>query len=220
MTAGEPTDGAVAADRHALVGPRELWREKRAFQFRFLRDLGLMPEHRLLDLGCGTLRGGIPLIRHLEAGHYTGVDIRPRVISEAWRELEDHGLVGKAPMLHCVQDLARLELSQKFDVVWAFSVLFHMDDDTLDTALGCVRRHLAPGGQFLANVNLGERPDGHWRDFPLVWRSMAFYEMAFRRHGLQVTNLGRTAGFGNPTLGRDPAAEATQHMLRAIPAAA
>lgn len=219
MTAGEPTDGADAADRHALVGPRELWREKRAFQFRFLRDLGLMPEHRLLDLGCGTLRGGIPLIRHLEPGHYTGVDVRPRVISEAWRELEDQGLLGKAPTLLCAEDLARLELPQQFDVVWAFSVLIHMDDDTLNAALRCVRRHLAPGGQFLANVNLGERPDGEWRGFPLVWRSMAFYETAFRSHGLQVTNLGSMAGFGNPTLGRDPAAKAGQHMLLAVPAA-
>ena len=218
MTGHEPGPAPQAADRHALVGPRALWHEKRTFQFRFLRDAGLQPGHRLLDLGCGTLRGGIPLIDYLQAGHYTGVDVRPHVITEARRECDDHGLAAKSPVLLCHDDLRRLALPHRFDVVWAFSVLIHMDDDTLDAALACVRRHLHPGGQFLANVNLGDRPDGAWQGFPLVWRSMAFYDAAFRRHGLHVVDLGTLARFGNPTRHRDPQTEATQHMLRAIPA--
>ena len=49
-----------ARRRRAMVGPPELWDLKRAFQIRFLRDHGLEPGHRLLDLGCGTLRGACP----------------------------------------------------------------------------------------------------------------------------------------------------------------
>ena len=62
--------------RHSLVGPPDLWEMKREFQIRFLRQAGLSPEHYLLDIGCGTLRGGIPLIDYLETGHYFGLESR------------------------------------------------------------------------------------------------------------------------------------------------
>ena len=58
--------------RHGMVGPPYLWKMKREFQIKFLTDMDLKPDHYLLDLGCGTLRGGIPIIEYLEIGHYFG----------------------------------------------------------------------------------------------------------------------------------------------------
>ena len=211
---------AAAEERHALVGPRALWREKREFQARFLRANGLLPSHRFLDLGCGTLRGGVPLIGYLEPGHYTGIDVRPQVIAEAWRECDEHGLGARAPALLCCEDLGRLCLPDRFDVIWAFSVLIHMDDAALDSALCFVSRHLGAGGRFLANVNIGTRPDGQWRGFPLVWRSLAFYDAAFRRRGLRLAELGALGLHGHRTRHRDPGIEVGQRMLRAVHAGA
>lgn len=54
--------------RHALVGPARLWKMKREFQIRFLRDMALKPEHYVFDIGCGTLRGGLPIIQYLDSG--------------------------------------------------------------------------------------------------------------------------------------------------------
>ena len=54
------------ARRHGLVGRPELWQQKRDFQIAFLREHGLLPAHVLVDLGCGTLRGGIPIIAYLD----------------------------------------------------------------------------------------------------------------------------------------------------------
>jgi len=51
-----------AEQRHGLVGPARLWKMKRDFQIGFLKNFGLKPDNVLLDLGCGTLRGGIPII--------------------------------------------------------------------------------------------------------------------------------------------------------------
>jgi len=45
---------------------------KRRFQIDFFRRQGLRPDQTLFDLGCGTLRGGIPIIDYLEPGFYTG----------------------------------------------------------------------------------------------------------------------------------------------------
>ena len=83
------------AARHGMVGPADLWEMKRRFQIEFLKGVGLQPHHHLLDLGCGTMRGGIPLIQYLDVGHYTGVDVRPAVLEEGCREIEENGLVGR-----------------------------------------------------------------------------------------------------------------------------
>ena len=71
-----------------MVGPAHLWKMKRDFQIDFLRGRGLSPQHYLLDIGCGTLRGGIPLIDYLEPGHYYGVESRAEEIDVARTVLE------------------------------------------------------------------------------------------------------------------------------------
>jgi len=54
----------------AMVGPPGVWKDCRDFQINFLRKMGLKTHHQVLDIGCGPLRGGIPLIRYLDAGNY------------------------------------------------------------------------------------------------------------------------------------------------------
>src|SRR5215475_8544809 len=84
-----------AERRHSLVGPMRGWQKKRDFQIFFLKQMGLQPAHYLLDIGCGTLRGGIPLIDYLDPGHYFGVEVRPLVLEEAAKELGEAGLEHK-----------------------------------------------------------------------------------------------------------------------------
>ena len=116
-----------AARRHALVGQERLWKMKRDFQAKFLIGHGLSPSDYLLDVGCGTLRGGIPLIRYLNTGHYYGIEVRAEVLDEALRELEESGLRHKQPIL--VSDPGTLDLRGRFTFAWAFSVLFHLRDE-------------------------------------------------------------------------------------------
>lgn len=81
--------------RHSLVGPPHLWKMKRDFQIQFLKHVGLQPEHYLLDIGCGTLRGGIPIIEYLEEQHYHGVEVRDSVLEAGRRELQEADLKAK-----------------------------------------------------------------------------------------------------------------------------
>lgn len=183
--------------RHALVGPPKMWLLKRDFQIRFLVQRGLKPGNRLLDIGCGTLRGGIPIIRYLDEGNYVGVESRLEVLEEGRAELRDAGLQDKNPeLLHC-PDIGRLELTKKFEFVWAFSVLIHMPDDVLSETFRVVSRRLASRGVFYANVNLGESRRGEWQGFPVVWRSLEFYQQTGARCGLEVEHVGSLADFGH-----------------------
>jgi len=194
-----------------MVGPPELWEMKRRFQFAFLEGAGLRPSDRLLDIGCGALRGGIPLIAHLEPGHYTGLDVRAEALVEAREELRAAGLCDKTPRLREISALDSLELSERFDVIWAFSVLIHMSDAVLEGCLSFVSRHLAELGVFYANVNLGTRADGSWQQFPCIWRELGTYREFGGRHGLCVEDLGPLGELGHAS-GR--AAHDEQHMLK------
>jgi len=183
--------------RHVLVGPQDLWEQKRAFQVEFLTGRGLQPHHHLLDLGCGTLRGGIPLIEILEPEHYTGLEARAEVLEEARQELADAGLEHKRPRLVAAELPSRSGIAEHFDYVWSFSVLIHMADEILFDALGFVAGRLAPGGVFYANVNVGERDEGFWQGFPVVWRSLDFYRESCARAGLRLEDLGPLGELGH-----------------------
>ncbi|MBA2730500.1 MAG: class I SAM-dependent methyltransferase [Euzebyaceae bacterium] len=185
--------------RHALSGPRQAWRVKRDYQISFLRDAGLQPQHRLLDLGCGTLRGGIPIINVLDDGHYWGVNAREQALTAARAELVDAGLEHKRPRLIHGSDFDLLHLGVKFDVIWAFSVLPHLDDAVLGGALRCVKEHLANDGRFFATVHLGSsKGGGSWDEFPDLRRPLDFYEKEAARADLEVLDLGALSELKHP----------------------
>jgi len=207
-------DPEKSKHRHHQVGPGDLWEKKRQFQISFLKRAGLQPQHFLLDFGCGTLRGGIPIIELLEPGHYYGIDTRAAVLSDAQQELQDYGLEDKLPTLLHSPDLSQLTIDRQFDYIWAFSVLIHLSDEILNDALGFIRRQLAPGGVFYANVNIGERNSGDgWLEFPLVRRSMDFYSQACAQSGLWLEDMGPLSDFGHGPDMNGPF-EADRRMLK------
>src|ERR1700679_133746 len=72
-----------------------MWDEVGQLQFEFLVSEGLAPDSYLLDMGCGSLRGGIHFISHLEPSHYFGIDRTPRLLAAGETELERAGVAGK-----------------------------------------------------------------------------------------------------------------------------
>lgn len=183
--------------RHAAVGPAKLWKMKRDFQFKFLVDQGLKTNQRLVDIGCGTLRGGIPLIDMLEEGHYYGIDVRAEVLDKGRDELKEQGLESKKPNLIAFDDFSNLDLNDKVDYAFAFSVLIHLSDDIAEKCFQFVGRSLAEGGRFLANVNVEKHEDAEWQGFPVVFRSMKFYEDMASRSGLSTKYIGTLAELGH-----------------------
>jgi cyclopropane fatty-acyl-phospholipid synthase-like methyltransferase len=170
---------------------------KRRFQFEFLTARGLQPEHRLLDIGCGTLRGGLPLIEYLQAEHYVGIEARAPVLEEARQELDEAGLTHKRPLLMCASDPSQIELTARFDFIWAFSVLFHLRDEFVDGYLGLISSALAEGGAFYANVMLGDRPAAEWQGFPVLSRPRESYERWATSHELIVDDVGTLETLGH-----------------------
>lgn len=183
--------------RHHLVGPAKLWKMKQDFQIEFLKENGLKPTNRLLDIGCGTLRGGIPIIDYLEKGNYTGIDVRQEVIEEAFKELQEEGLENKQPHILQFDQFNQLELENSYDVLFAFSVLIHLQDHILTDCMEFASRVLKSTGKFYANVNLVQRDDSAWQGFPVVFRSLEFYQENAARYGMSVRVMDELKNLGH-----------------------
>jgi len=121
------TNWRVARNPQEAIGG--MWDEIGSLQFDFLRRQGLAPHHRMLDLGCGTLRGGRHFIPFLDASNYWGIDIAPACIDAARDLVAAEGLQEKNPtlILNESKNLKFLEFGEtKFDYILAQSVFTHL----------------------------------------------------------------------------------------------
>jgi SAM-dependent methyltransferase len=141
-TARSP-EGAVGSHSH------KRWLALGRMQFDYLVEHGLKPECRMLEIGCGNLRGGWRFIRHLEPGHYYGIDISPHILLAAQDTLVAEKLQPKLPYLALAGDLTFAFLPDAhFDVVHAHSVFSHSPLHVIEECFANVGRILAPGGFF------------------------------------------------------------------------
>lgn len=197
-------------ERALLVGPADLWDMKREFQINFLKEVGMKPEHSLFDMGCGVLRGGIPIIEYLDAGNYTGFEVRDYVLEEGKAELQEAGLEHKNPFLLCEDTISDLVIVAQFDYIWAFSVLIHMTDEIVLECLQFAQKHLKDDGEFFANVSIGQPKVNEWMEFPVLRRSIGDYEKLASRAGLTVSSIGTLGELGHVS---DRPAQDAHHML-------
>jgi len=140
--------GRGGRDHRAVVGG--LWEQMGEKQFEYLVEQGLKPSHRFLDVGCGSLRGGVHFVRYLEPGHYCGLDIQQELLDAGRKELAAAGVDPDSATL--IQDdafrVGRFE--QEFDFALAQSVFTHMPLNPIMRCLAEIERVLAPAGRFYA----------------------------------------------------------------------
>ena len=143
------TDTEISLNVHReFVGG--MWDEIGVLQLNFLQQHGLMPDHHLLDVGCGALRGGVHFIRYLEAGHYCGIDINASLIAAGEKELEPENLLVKHPNLLVNEQFEFGRFGRTFDYAMAVSVFTHLPMNHIVRCLAEIRKALGNGGLFFA----------------------------------------------------------------------
>lgn len=144
------------AHRSAVGG---MWEEIGKWQFDLLHSRGLKTTDRFLDVGCGALRGGIHFIRHLEPGHYCGIDVNASLIEKgAPLELQRAELTDRGAKLLCDGMFDVAKFGRTFDVALAQSVFTHVNINQIQRCLANVADVLAPGGRFFATYFDSPRP--------------------------------------------------------------
>ena len=126
-------------------------------QFEILTRQGCVPSSRVLEVGCGCLHAGIPLMRYLDQGNYVGIDPNEWLVQTAMKKDDVEQLVNdkRARFLH-VDTFDASSLGIKFDFVLSHSVLSHCAHQQLDQFLQSVATVLAPEGRVLASIYLAE----------------------------------------------------------------
>src|SRR6266850_3455631 len=147
-------EAAVDADVHAgkhreSVGG--LWDEVGQLQVDFLVSRGLMQHHKFLDIGCGSLRAGVKLVKYLHAGHYAGTDLHESLRTAGYDiELAKEGLTYKLPRSNLVAD-GEFDFSwcpMRFDFALAQSVFTSLPFNFLRICLERLANFVVPGGKL------------------------------------------------------------------------
>jgi len=127
-----------------------LWEQLGKLQFEYLVKNGLKPQHFLLDIGCGCLRGGIHFIQYLQKGHYFGIDKDPFLLEGGKIELEEKNLLDKSPILKLDENFDFVSLNQKFEYALAQSVFTHLPMSKIKKCFENVEKVLVNEGKFYA----------------------------------------------------------------------
>jgi len=143
-----------------------MWEEMGKLQFEYMVSQGLQPEHYLLDVGCGSLRGGIHFVRYLETGHYSGIDSNARLLKAGRRELKKQTLDDRKPVLVQTDTFDFQVLHRSFDCALAVSVFTHISLNSITLCLMNMENVLKPGGRFYATFF--ENPQGKRNLRPLA----------------------------------------------------
>jgi SAM-dependent methyltransferase len=188
-----------------LRGPSGAWKVDREVQVRALEKLGLEPHHRLLEIGCGPLQAGAPLIRFLDPGNYTGVDISADRLDAARSVIARLGLEDRKPRLILSGDFGLDQLQpQSFDRLWSFHVVIHFPKAAVERFMEAVALLLKPDG--LGWFSAWVTPDraefkqrGSWLEFPVTEAGSEFFRSAAAAAGLECTGLGTLEEWGLPS---------------------
>jgi SAM-dependent methyltransferase len=144
---------AVSEGRHrSLIGGG--WEVIGALQLKFLSANGLKPEHALLDVGCGSLRGGVHLVPYLNAGNYFGIDINQPLLDAGYeKEIIPLNLADRLPRenLAAVGDFDVAPIfNRTFDYLLAVSVFTHLNWNRIRQAIENLAAVARPGSVFFA----------------------------------------------------------------------
>jgi SAM-dependent methyltransferase len=180
---------ATVTDRQYVLGHEaaELERLRRQADFysnlteQALRQAGIVPGMRVLDVGCGA--GDVTLLiadRVGPSGEVIGVDRALEAIAAASQQAASAGLDN----VHFLQDdITTVTLDAPVDAVAGRLILMHAADPV--AALRNLAGQVASGGVVVFQEFDIEQA-GVYPDFPLATRMLGYVKEAFTRAGIDV----------------------------------
>ena len=142
----------MVADGGFLGVPLDGFEEEGRLQLTTLLRLGLRPQSKLLDIGCGCLRGGYWLIHFLDPGSYFGIEPHRGRLGLGLSLLVEPGVAdAKRPRFDFNPDFDTAVFGERFDVFLARSIWTHASKPQILRMLDGFRRDGAPGAWFLTS---------------------------------------------------------------------
>jgi SAM-dependent methyltransferase len=138
--------------RVPLGGPVRDFEAVGRLQLEVLLHEGLEPDSRVLDVGCGCLRGGYWLIHFLNAGCYFGIEPHAEMLKAALEHIvEPNVLEEKKPSFDSNDSFDFTVFDVPFDFVLARSIWTHANIEQIELMLDRFRESATPGAVMLTS---------------------------------------------------------------------
>ena len=147
------TDLRVEDNPIGSIGRADEWSSHGILQLDFLVELGLKPEHTLLDIGCGVGRASRRFVPYLHSGNYTGIDISKKALAHAMGLAYSEGWADRKPKFLINSDL---DIDQRFDFLWAHSVFTHLPDWQIEKMI--INASIIVRNKFAFTYKVAARP--------------------------------------------------------------
>lgn len=134
------------------------WEEVGILQLNYLKKQGLQPDQKLLDIGCGCLRGGLHFISYLEKNNYFGLDINKSLLKAALLEVNAANLQSKNPTLLLDESFAVYRFCISFDAMVAISLFTHLPTNMIMRCLYQAGKALKNKGRLYATFFIADQP--------------------------------------------------------------
>lgn len=151
-------DRALAQGRHRQI-TGGWWEETGRIQLELLREAGLEPSHRLLDIGAGALRLGCKAVPYLNPGNYWATDASAALLRRGWEvELDAKD---RLPLSHLIEDadFTFPGVPADIDYAIAWGVFTHLPPACLAKALPVIRARFPSLRRLLFTVFPEPQPD-------------------------------------------------------------
>lgn len=139
-----------------------LWEELGRLQFDFMVGQGLLPDHVLLDIACGSLRAGRHFIPYLNKGNYLGMDKEGELIENGLRhEILAAVIEEKEPEFVISDQFDFLKFNVVADYALAQSLFTHIPPDAIVLCLKRLKPILKEDGRFYATFFIIDQAERH-----------------------------------------------------------
>ena len=158
----------------------------------------MLPHHKILDIGCGSLRGGRFIIKYLNSECYYGLEKEAKLVAAAIEhtvpddelDLDDFILIQNGEF-----DLAGCP---NFDFMLAHSVFNHCNQETIHQCFRKVLPYLKYTGNFFATyipsannkIHMGGKHKWRTNEFGNCTYPFSFYQEIAKEYNLKVEDIG------------------------------
>jgi SAM-dependent methyltransferase len=143
----------------------ENWGLSGRLQLDLLKQSGCTEASKVLEIGCGCLNAGLPIMKFLEPGHYVGVEPNKWLIDAILKDKEVAEVVAsRKPQFVYSDSFDASSANMLFDFVISHSVLSHASKRQVELFLRNLKRVLKPEGKILASLVMTNRKGKPLRD--------------------------------------------------------
>jgi len=176
----------------AYVGPSVDYDLISAMSFNILTSAGIRQHHKMLDIGCGSLRVGRLFIPYLNAGNYCGIEPNQWLIDDGISNEVGQDLIEiKRPLFLNTDHIDSDDPVQDVDYALAQSIFSHCGPDLIDQWLEGVKKKLSGSGVLFATFLVDDKDfDGEGWVYPQCVRyRVATIEGLAKKNGLKFQLL-------------------------------